>query len=162
MTNAGYPRGMLMSIRPSFAERIMDGSKTVELRRQMPRFPIGGLVVLYASTPVNAVIGVFRLQAMDVGKPKELWSRVGTKTCVDWPCYREYFKGAERAVGLHVGDRWVARYPLQLSAIRAEWRGFRPPQSFRYIEAVPRTGLAGLALAIDGYHPLHLSPLERR
>ena len=152
-----HRRIMLMSIRPSFAEQIMAGTKTVELRRRTPRFAVGGLVVIYASRPVQAFVGAFQLRGLETDNPLALWPRVAPKAGMTWDSYRKYFKGAISAVGLHVGARWIAKETLSLREIRAEWPGFRPPQSYRYVDAVPGLGAAGLALSIDGYRPVRLS-----
>ncbi|MCB2261978.1 MAG: ASCH domain-containing protein [Candidatus Thiosymbion ectosymbiont of Robbea hypermnestra] len=148
---------MLISIRPSYAEQIMAGTKTVELRRRPPRFSVGGLVVLYASRPVQALVGAFQLRELETDSPSALWPRVAHNAGVAWDSYREYFKGATSAVGLHVGARWIAKDTLSLREIRAEWPGFHPPQSYRYVNLVPKDGVSGLTLSINGHQAVRLS-----
>jgi len=155
-------RVMLMSIRPTYAEQIMAGTKTVELRRQRPNFAVGGLVVLYASRPVQALVGAFQLGGLETDNPAELWPRIAHNADVAWDSYRDYFRGATSAVGLHVGAKWIVKDTLSLREIRTEWPEFRPPQSYRYANAVPNPGTAELALSINGNRPVCLSLVKFR
>ena len=43
--------------RPRFAEAILAGVKTVELRRTVPKIVVPTLALLYATTPVRALLG---------------------------------------------------------------------------------------------------------
>jgi predicted transcriptional regulator len=159
---SGHSRIMLMSIRPSYAEQIIAGTKTVELRRQLPRFSVGGLVVLYASKPVHALVGAFQLRGLETDNPMALWPRVAPNAGVAQDSYRDYFNGATSAVALHVGARWIAKDTLSLREIRTEWPEFRPPQSYRYADAVRKPGAAELALSINGHRPVCLSLMKFR
>jgi predicted transcriptional regulator len=50
--------GIIMSIRPEHAFDIMSGRKTVELRRRFPEHvPTGSLILIYASSPEQRLIG---------------------------------------------------------------------------------------------------------
>ena len=50
------PRSLLISIRPTFVEQILTGTKTVELRRKKPQLRPGAAVYIYATAPVKAVV----------------------------------------------------------------------------------------------------------
>jgi len=119
-------------------------------------------VVLYASRPIHALVGAFQLRGLETDNPVELWPQVARKAGVTWDSYREYFKGATSAVGLQVGARWFAKDALTLREIRAEWPEFRPPQSYRYVDAVQEAGPFALALGINGHRPVRLSLVELR
>ena len=56
-------RDVLMSIRPQYASKILDGRKTVELRRKFPEVgAIGATVLIYSSSPVKAIVGTARIK----------------------------------------------------------------------------------------------------
>lgn len=107
-------------------------------------------------------MGAFQLRGLETDNPVELWPQVARKAGVTWDSYREYFKGATSAVGLQVGARWFAKDALTLREIRAEWPEFRPPQSYRYVDAVQEAGPFALALGINGHRPVRLSLVELR
>ena len=52
--------GVLMSIRPQYAEAILSGEKTVELRRRRPSFSAGTTVLIYSSAPLQTRAGDVR------------------------------------------------------------------------------------------------------
>jgi hypothetical protein len=56
-----FRRDVLVSIRPNFASKILDGDKTVELRRKFPEVGAMGMTALiYSSSPVSAIVGYAR------------------------------------------------------------------------------------------------------
>jgi predicted transcriptional regulator len=73
------PRPLLLSLRPRFAQAILDGTKTVELRRTRVSAPPGTLLVLYASSPVMAVVGVAPLADRDAASLATIWRRYRDK-----------------------------------------------------------------------------------
>ena len=49
--------GTSLSLKPRFAEAILAGTKTVELRRTTPKIEVPTRALLYTSTPVRALLG---------------------------------------------------------------------------------------------------------
>src|SRR5690348_16037028 len=70
-------RALFISVKPRYANAILEGTKTVELRRTRPNLPDGSLVILYSSTPTRAVVGWAQLTAVRVGTPLEIWNKYG-------------------------------------------------------------------------------------
>jgi predicted transcriptional regulator len=50
-------RTLLLSLRPRFADAILAGAKTVELRRRPINARPGTAILLYASRPMMAIVG---------------------------------------------------------------------------------------------------------
>ncbi len=122
---------VLMSIRPVFAERLLDGSKRYELRRTRVQLSAGDVVVVYASSPVCAVVGAFVVRGVELDSPSAIWRRHGGALGIERHEYCDYFEGAVQACAIAVGPR-VRCEPLLLSELRAQIRGFRPPQSYMF------------------------------
>ena len=60
-------RNVLISVRPLYAKEIVEGRKTVELRRKFPGTEAaGGTVVIYSSSPVRAVVAVALSRAFSI------------------------------------------------------------------------------------------------
>ncbi len=136
---------LFVSLRPRFANALLSGHKTVELRRTRPAAAAAGqLVLLYASSPDRQLIGTAIVVAVHVGSPDEIWSEHGDSTGVSRPEFDRYFEGASLAVAIVVSEAKALVRPRPLAELRRRWRGFRPPQSFRYVEAAD---IAALALA---------------
>jgi predicted transcriptional regulator len=124
---------MLLSIRPHFVERILDGAKTVELRRQRPAVLPGELAFIYASRPVHALVGAFIISELMEASPSALWPMIRSRCGVTRREYAEYFSGSKKAVALGIESTWLAPEPVSLEELRQRWPGFTAPQSYRYL-----------------------------
>ncbi len=113
---------------------ILDGTKTVELRRTAPSLEPGALVVLYSSAPVKSVVGAARLAAVAGTTPEQLWRQTGARVAgVTREEFRTYFAGASRAYGLGLESVVRAACPVPLVELRSF--DITPPQSWRYLDA---------------------------
>jgi predicted transcriptional regulator len=125
---------LFLSIKPRFATEILEGRKTVELRRTRPRGARdGSVVVVYASSPLRAVIGTFEVDKVVSACPDSLWDQVADRAGLSREEYDAYFDGAHEAVAIFVRSSDRACTPYSLDAIRLECPSFHPPQAFRYI-----------------------------
>ncbi|MEU2146407.1 MULTISPECIES: ASCH domain-containing protein [Streptomyces albovinaceus subgroup] len=127
-------RAMLLSVHPRFANAILAGSKTVEVRRQRVAAPPGTPVLLYATAPTMALVGMARITSIHVASPKDVWSAHRTQTGITRHEYDAYMDGAAQASGLTLEDPVSFDEPVPLSALRAAGT-FHPPQSYRYLSS---------------------------
>ncbi len=133
---------LLLSVRPRFMDAILAGDKHVELRRRPPRSLETRVALLYASSPVCALVGVCLIDGLIEAAPTRLWREVGGVSGVSRVMFTEYFSELAVASALLLGHRWRFREPISLAELRASWKGFQPPQSFRYLSAsLEREGL---------------------
>lgn len=138
-------RALFISVKPRYANAILEGTKTVELRRTRPNLPDGSLVILYSSTPTRAVVGWAHLTGVRVGTPTEIWDKYGTAAAIDEPDYDAYFDGADQAFAFELNSVVAAVQPIPLDVIRSI--GIQPPQSWRYVPAGITTQIQASALA---------------
>ncbi|MFZ3558472.1 ASCH domain-containing protein [Streptomyces sp. BH055] len=125
-------RAMLLSVHPRFASAILDGSKTVEVRRQRVAAPPGTHVLLYATAPTMALVGAARIAAVRVASPREIWSAHHAQTGISRSEYDSYMSGAVQASGLTLEAPVTFEEPVPLQALRTAGT-FHPPQSYRYL-----------------------------
>jgi predicted transcriptional regulator len=124
------PTSVLLSIKPRFAEAILEGRKCFEFRRALFRQRDVTRVIIYASSPVCRVIGEFSIENILEMPPIELWEATHSSSGIDRDYFFDYFKGRDRAFALKV--RSAVRYDTPLRLI--EHLGMsRPPQSFCYV-----------------------------
>lgn len=128
-------RALFISLRPRFAELLLDGRKTVELRRIQPAVSPGTLVLLYASSPLRALVGTGVVQGVSVASSDDIWTLLGSLTGLSRAEYDHYFHGADRAVAISLRDLKRLERPVPLLDLRRGRSWFRPPQSFRYFDA---------------------------
>ena len=125
---------LLLSIHPRFADAILAGTKTVELRRRVPRVAKGDQVLVYSTMPVAAVIGLFTVEQVVKAQLGPLWRRTRAIAAVTRDEFNSYFDGVEMGVGIWVGSVESFRTPIPLWTLRQLWPGFHPPQGFRYLK----------------------------
>lgn len=66
---------LLMSIKPRFAEKIVEGNKTVEIRKKFSQKWVGHNAILYASNPYRSLIASATINAVTKSYPTDIWSR---------------------------------------------------------------------------------------
>ncbi len=124
---------ILMSIRPQYADKIFNRSKTVELRRVKPKsLEQGDLVLVYVSAPIKSLVGAFTVLSVTEKTLPALWKKVKDYAGVSRSEFLDYYQGADTGVAIFIKDIWLLPKPIQLAELREEVKGFYPPQSFRY------------------------------
>jgi predicted transcriptional regulator len=127
-------RVLLLSVRPKYADKIFEGIKVVELRRTRPRLQEGDLVIVYASSPKKALMGLFEVKEV-VQKPlKDLWNEVKGKAGISYKEFRSYYKGLSVGCGIYLDKSYYFPQPVELERLKQEWNNFSPPQSYRYLK----------------------------
>ncbi|MGW3427056.1 ASCH domain-containing protein [Streptomyces melanosporofaciens] len=140
-----------MSIHPRFASAILDGTKTVELRRRRVAFPPGTLVVLYASAPEMALVGTVRVDTVVTAEPGHLWESVATRAGITRREYDQYAAGADALSALFLATPSKLPAPVPLTTLRRACSSFTVPQSYRYLnveelKSIASTNAAGAEL----------------
>ncbi len=125
---------LLLSIRPKYAAKILCGDKGVELRRIRPNVSAGDLVVVYASSPVKALIGTFQVADVVADSPAQLWKVVKSSAGITKKEFDEYYEGAATAFGIICRNPTRLTEPLNLNQLRTLWGNFWPPQTYRYLK----------------------------
>jgi predicted transcriptional regulator len=126
-------RALFLSLKPAYADLLLDGDKSVELRRIRPRAQPGTLVVVYASSPVRAVVGTCVVEDIGTETPDVIWNLHGPKTGVLRREFDAYFQGTSVAVAISVRHPQRLERVIPLEALRQDLARFTPPQSFRYL-----------------------------
>lgn len=126
---------LFLSLRPRYADLLLDGLKTVELRRVRPAAAEGSVVLLYASSPAMTLVGQAEVGKIHVASLNEIWHQHGSQTGITREEYDHYFVGIDRAVAIKLrGIRRLER-PRPLDDLKRRLAGFRPPQSYRYLDS---------------------------
>ncbi len=138
---------VVVSIKPEFTQAIATGRKTVELRRKFPTVAPGMWLVVYATHPVGAVVGIASIKGVDRRPPSDLWEVHQDSAGVTKPFFDEYFHGCDEGHAVELGE-WRPLEPTSVAKMNTILPGFRPPQSYRYLG--PRTLRRLLRVASNG------------
>jgi predicted transcriptional regulator len=119
---------VLLSIKPEFANMIFEGTKKFEFRKSIFKRDVDSVVV-YASSPVQQVIGEFEIKEILCKDVEILWKITEQFSGISKEFYDEYFANKEKAFAIQIGT--VKRYyrPKKLSDFDINYA----PQSFAYL-----------------------------
>jgi len=123
---------VLLSIKPEFADRILNGDKHFEFRKAVFKNADVKTVVIYATKPVGKVIGEFDIAEVLEGTPNKLWKVTREYAGISKAFFEEYFEGRDTAYAIRVQRPTRYSRPLDLTELLP--RGVAP-QSFQYLPA---------------------------
>lgn len=126
-------QSLLLSVHPVYANHILSGQKTAEIRRSRPNISPGSFVYIYASAPSKSIIGVFQVAEIITEPVNSLWRTVNAKALVTKEQFESYLYGISHAHAILIAHVLKLVNPISLDYLRLIWPGFRPPQSFRYL-----------------------------
>lgn len=132
---------LLISVRPRFAAALLDGSKTVEVRRTSVRIERGTIALVYSTSPQRALVGAVRIADVVTRAPSTIWGRYGPATGLRRAEYDAYLDTASSATALVVDARCAFPTPVPLQCLRERADGFVVPQSYRFVAPTERACL---------------------
>lgn len=121
---------VLLSIKPEYVEKIFDGTKRFEFRKNL--FKRDGIksVVIYSTMPVGQVVGEFDVSELIADLPEIVWEKTQSYAGIDKKFFDCYYDNRQRAVAIGIGN--VRRYEQPMPLIDLGI-GSTPPQSYRYL-----------------------------
>jgi predicted transcriptional regulator len=108
----------------------MSGEKKVEFRKVRFRNEVSHAVV-YASSPIQRVIGYFDITYIVEDSPADLWARYGAEAGIVQEEFHMYFNSSDRGIAIGIGKVQSLMEPVQLHALGSS---LKPPQSFAYLD----------------------------
>ncbi len=134
-------RDVVFSIKPQYAERILEGAKTIELRRRFPvEVPVGTAALIYTSSPTRALTGVAEIKGVAKLSPDAIWDAFAQDACIAREDFDAYFAGLEHGYAIRLANARALRRPVGLSELRDRF-SFEPPQSYFYAKPQLREAL---------------------
>jgi len=120
---------VLLSIKPEFALKIFNGTKKYEFRKSIFKRNNVDTVVVYASSPMQQVIGEFEIKNILYEDTETLWQLTQEFSGISKNFYDEYFANREMAFAIQVGKIRKYSNPKRLSDYNIDYA----PQSFAYL-----------------------------
>ena len=127
---------ILLSIHPEFVDKIRSGEKKFEFRTRVPAsIAADPLVAVYATAPVGAVVGYFRVGRVLALPPATLWKQTKDAAGIARGRFRAYFKGRATAFAMEIAEWHEFAHHCSLETIRGS---SAPPQSFAILTSEQR------------------------
>lgn len=120
---------VILSIKPEFANKIFNGTKKFEYRRQLFKKKNIKSIIVYASAPVSKVIGEFEIEEILYQDLDTLWNITSNYSGISEDYYLKYFLGKKNGYAIKVKNPKKYNDQLCIQSIF----GLSPPQSFVYL-----------------------------
>jgi predicted transcriptional regulator len=129
---------LFLPIHPRFALAILEGSKKWELRAKRPSVDRGDIVVVYATSPLRAVVGSFAVGEIVSGPPESVWRVVRGEITSNRSSFMEEFGGKPVIYALQVSaPRRLDPYTPHFQ-VGQGWRFLRPREDPAHRSVVAR------------------------
>ena len=129
-----FRHDFILSIRPEYADKIVDGLKRVELRRRFPYGTVtGARIYVYATAPIQAVIGYATIRTVERLPVEQIWLKYHDVACITREDFAAYYQNVSSGYVVLLRDPVRIRRPIKLEVLKSEIN-FTPPQSFAYAD----------------------------
>jgi len=119
---------VVLSIKPQFANKIFDGTKKFEFRKAIFKNQNVTSVLVYASSPVQKVIGEFEIAEIFNLDLKTLWDKTKEYSGITEEYFYEYFENREQGFAIQIKNKKKFENP---KCLKTDYN-LTPPQSFAY------------------------------
>ena len=124
---------MLLSIKPEFVERILNGEKQYEFRKVRCKSDVNKIII-YATAPTKMVVAEADIEYIIEDDLLSVWHETKRFSGISYSFFRSYFKGKKRAVAYKLQNVTPYEEPKTLLHYGLSFA----PQSFVYLEASTR------------------------
>lgn len=121
---------VVLSIKPEFANKIFEGSKKFEFRRSIFKNRNVKSIIVYASSPVQKVIGEFEIGMIYNDDLRTLWKRTKEFSGISEKYFYEYFSDKDKGFAIQVKNKRKYR---KAKCLKSDFN-LNPPQSFAYVK----------------------------
>ena len=119
---------ILLSINPEYSERILQGVKKYEYRRQIAKKNVDRILI-YSTAPEMKIVGSVEVKGVLAKSPEILWNETKSEAGICREKFFRYFNGKETAYAYQLGKVCQFNPPKTL----ADYQVSVPPQSFMYV-----------------------------
>jgi len=121
---------VLLSIKPVYAHKILDGTKKYEFRRRIHRDSRVHTVIIYATKPIGKVVGEFSIKDVYSDHPDLLWEKTNQFAGISKQLFSEYFYGRDIGYAIEVKKVKIYSNPKNLNEFIESGIA---PQSYVYV-----------------------------
>ena len=122
-------KALLLSIKPEYVEKILQGEKKFEYRKRLAKEDVSYIYV-YSTAPSMKVVASVHIEGHLSDSPTELWEKTKAAAGISRAKFRDYFRGCKTAYAYKLGKVEVFESPKNLS----DFGVAVAPQSFVYIK----------------------------
>lgn len=120
---------LLISIKPKYVDKIINGKKKYEYRKSIPRKAIKRIFI-YSTFPKKKIVGYFDFKGYLQDNPRDLWNKTFSFSGISEEEFFAYFNSRKTAYAIIIERFYLfdqAIDPLDIMY------NFVAPQSYKYI-----------------------------
>jgi predicted transcriptional regulator len=121
---------VLLSIKPQFANEIFNGNKLYEFRKAIFKNRDVKTIIVYASSPVQKVIGEFEIEEIINEAIPSLWNITKRNAGITRDYFDKYFQSKDSGYAIKIKNPVLYNAPL---CLKKDFN-ITPPQSFAYVK----------------------------
>lgn len=149
---------LLVSMKPQCAERILAGTKLVEIRKRFSGKWVGCKAILYSSSPQQALVGEATVRSITSGSPADIWAKFGTSIGCSSEHFEAYAGSAKEVSAIELDEVFPYRRPIALSQISCLLgEDLKPPQSYCDLHVDNGQGVWARAVSVASVLHGHIS-----
>lgn len=118
----------LMSIKPTFFEKISSGIKKVEYRKVCPKEQ--SHVLLYVSSPIKKICGIIEVDRIVSGDKESVWNLTKNISGISEKDFLSYVGGKSVVYAIYIR----CFFPISEIAPAEIIEDFTPPQNYLFLE----------------------------
>lgn len=123
---------LFIAVKPEYANKLISGEKSIELRKNRPRVQPGDYVIIYASTPLKAVVGFGKIKNIIECSPDEMWAKHSMSLGIEKKKFDMYYSNHKKSIGIEF-ETIRPIVPICLDDLKKADPDFHPPQVYRYV-----------------------------
>ncbi|WP_158829333.1 ASCH domain-containing protein [Mucilaginibacter lacusdianchii] len=124
---------ILISVKEKYVQQMLEGKKTIELRKAKPKAAQGDTIIIYTTQPRKAITAIALVENIIVTTPSEMWAKHAWQLGVTREEFDQYYHNHQRAIGIRMTAITPLNAEILLSAIKLIHPNFAPPQTFKYL-----------------------------
>ena len=123
--------GIVLSIKPKYAEAILNGKKKVEIRTKFDMGLLGSTVAIYSTSPQKAVVGQAKISYVLKDHPKIIWKKYSAQINCTEQEYDNYTLPHEQVYAILLDEIRPFKQEVFLSQLSFLTKNdLKPPQSY--------------------------------
>ena len=121
---------ILISIKPTYVKKILNGQKKYEYRKIKAKKKKIEKMIIYATSPVKLVVAEAEIKRVLEGSPKKIWEQTKKESGVTKKFYDSYYKNSSKAIAYELDKIKIYETPQKLENLGIN----NAPQSFIYLD----------------------------
>ncbi len=126
---------ILISVDERHVQNMLQGIKTVELRRRSIPTPSGSWVWIYSKVPIGEVCAFGIVDKVIEAPPSEIWDTYGKVSGITAAEFNRYFQSKETGCAIVFSSIQRLQQNISLDLLRSKLTAFHPPQFFKHLAA---------------------------